>query len=60
LILVKFNVLNGSRLDVAVAQELQISRNQASNLIKDSLVSVNLKPVSKPSFVLSENDEICI
>jgi len=60
LILVKFNVLNSSRLDVAVAKELQISRNQALNLIKDSLVSVNLKPVSKPSFLLSENDEICV
>lgn len=58
--MVKFNVLNSSRLDVAVAKELQISRNQALNLIKDSLVSVNLKPVSKPSFLLSENDEICV
>ena len=60
LILVKFNVSNSSRLDVAVAKELQISRNQALNLIKDSLVSVNLKPVSKPSFILNENDEICV
>ena len=58
--MVKFNVLNSSRLDVAVAKELQISRNQALNLIKDSLVSVNLKPVSKPSFILNENDEICV
>ena len=58
--MVKFNVLNSSRLDVAVAHELQISRNQALNLIKDSLVSVNLKPVSKPSFLLNENDEICV
>ena len=58
--MVKFNVLNSSRLDVAVAKELQISRNQALNLIKDSLVSVNLKPVSKPSFLLNENDEICV
>ena len=58
--MVKFNVLNSSRLDVAVAHELQISRNQALNLIKDSLVSVNLKPISKPSFLLSENDEICV
>ncbi|WP_103579380.1 RluA family pseudouridine synthase [Campylobacter concisus] len=58
--MVKFNVLNSSRLDVAVAKELQISRNQALNLIKDSLVSVNLKPVSKPSFLLSENDEVCV
>ena len=58
--MVKFNVLNSSRLDVAVAHELQISRNQALNLIKDSLVSVNLKRVSKPSFLLSENDEICV
>ncbi|MBS5831229.1 MAG: RluA family pseudouridine synthase, partial [Campylobacter concisus] len=58
--MVKFIVLNSSRLDVAVAKELQISRNQALNLIKDSLVSVNLKPVSKPSFLLNENDEICV
>ena len=58
--MVKFNVLNSSRLDVAVAKELQISRNQALNLIKDSLVSVNLKLVSKPSFLLNENDEICV
>ena len=58
--MVKFNVLNSSRLDVAVAKELQISRNQALNLIKDSLVSVNLKLVSKPSFLLSENDKICV
>ncbi|MBE3021560.1 RluA family pseudouridine synthase [Campylobacter sp. 7477a] len=48
------------RLDVSVANELKISRNQASKLIKDALVKVNSKTILKPSFLTSLQDKISI
>ena len=59
-ILVNFVQTQSSRLDVALASELKISRNQAANLIKNALVSVNSKPALKPSMQLNQNDEICV
>jgi 23S rRNA pseudouridine1911/1915/1917 synthase len=46
------------RLDKILAQKLDVSRNQVEKLVKDGLVSVNGKSVTKTSFKVSENDEI--
>jgi 23S rRNA pseudouridine1911/1915/1917 synthase len=46
------------RLDKILAQKLEVSRNQVEKLVKDGLVSVNGKSVTKTSFKVSENDEI--
>ncbi|MGG7072820.1 RluA family pseudouridine synthase [Campylobacter sp. 9BO] len=58
--MVEFSPTQSQRLDIAVANELKISRNQALNLIKDSLVSVNLKPVAKASLKIEPDDKICV
>lgn len=58
--LVEFTATLEQRLDIIVANELKISRNQSTNLIKNNLVSVNLKPITKPSFKVSLNDKINI
>jgi len=47
-----------SRLDKILAQELDVSRNQVEKLVKDGLVSVNGKTVTKTSFKVTEGDEI--
>ena len=46
------------RLDKILAQKLEVSRNQVEKLVKDGLVSVNGKSVTKTSFKVSENDAI--
>jgi 23S rRNA pseudouridine1911/1915/1917 synthase len=46
------------RLDKILAQKLEVSRNQVEKLVKDGLVSVNGKSITKTSFKVSENDEI--
>jgi 23S rRNA pseudouridine1911/1915/1917 synthase len=46
------------RLDKILAQKLDVSRNQVEKLVKDGLVSVNGKSITKTSFKVSENDEI--
>ena len=46
----------GERLDRALAARLDIPRNQVQSWIKDGLVSVNGRPATKPSAVLSEGD----
>ncbi|MBR8462537.1 RluA family pseudouridine synthase [Campylobacter sp. faydin G-105] len=56
--MINFTQLLPSRLDVALSLKLQISRNQATNLIKSNLVSVNGKIVSKPSFAINLNDMV--
>lgn len=58
--LVEFRADKTQRLDILVANELKISRNQALNLIKDNLVSVNNKEISKASFKISDNDLISV
>ncbi|MBR8463031.1 RluA family pseudouridine synthase [Campylobacter sp. faydin G-24] len=56
--MINFTQLLPSRLDVALSLKLQISRNQATNLIKSNLVSVNGKIISKPSFAINLNDMV--
>ena len=46
------------RIDKILATELDVSRNQVEKLVKDGLVSVNGKTISKTSFKVVEGDEI--
>jgi len=46
------------RIDKILAQALDVSRNQVKKLVKDGLVSVNGKTITKTSFKVSEGDEI--
>ena len=54
----QLRVENPGRIDKVLAQELDVSRNQVEKLVKDGLVSVNNKKVTKTSFKVSEGDEI--
>jgi len=54
----QFKAPASGRLDKILATELDISRNQIEKLIKDGLVSVNSKTMSKSSFKVSEGDTI--
>lgn len=58
--LVEFTTISEQRLDLTISNELKISRNQALNLIKDGLVSVNSKVVLKPSFKIYKDDKIAV
>ncbi len=53
-----FHVEESGRLDKILSQTLEVSRNQVEKLIKDGLVSVNSKVVVKPSFKVTEGDEV--
>ncbi|MEA1953028.1 MAG: RluA family pseudouridine synthase [Campylobacterota bacterium] len=46
------------RIDKILAKELDVSRNQVEKLIKDGLVEVNSKKVTKTSFKIAEGDSI--
>ncbi len=46
------------RIDKILATELSVSRNQVEKLVKDGLVSVNEKVITKTSFKLVEGDEV--
>ena len=54
----KFNVKKTGRLDKVLAQELNVSRNQVEKLVKDGLVSVNDKVVTKTSYKVLVDDVI--
>jgi len=54
----KFSVNTAGRIDKVLAQELDVSRNQVEKLVKDGLVSVNGKTITKNSVKVSEGDEI--
>ncbi|HIP18887.1 MAG TPA: RluA family pseudouridine synthase [Sulfurovum sp.] len=54
----KFITVKAGRIDKVLAQELDISRNQIEKLVKDELVSVNDKTITKTSFKVVEGDEI--
>ena len=45
-----------ARADAFLAAELNVARNQALNLIKSGLVSLNGKPLTKPSAKLNLGD----
>lgn len=53
-----FNSTSSGRIDKILAQELDVSRNQVEKLVKDGLVSVNDKTISKTSFKVVEGDAI--
>jgi len=53
-----FNVTSAGRIDKVLAEELDVSRNQVEKLVKDGLVSVNGKIVTKRSYKVSVDDEI--
>jgi len=53
-----FTSTTSNRIDKILAQALQVSRNQVEKLVKDGLVSVNGKSISKTSFKVLEGDEI--
>jgi len=46
------------RIDKILATELDVSRNQVEKLVRDGLVSVNGKSISKTSFKVAEGDEV--
>jgi 23S rRNA pseudouridine1911/1915/1917 synthase len=52
------NVIDSNRLDTLLAQELNISRNQISNLIKDSNVKVNGVIIQKSGLKLKPLDKV--
>lgn len=54
----KFKSISSGRLDKIVATELDVSRNQIEKLVKDGLVCVNDKVITKTSFKVIEGDEI--
>jgi 23S rRNA pseudouridine1911/1915/1917 synthase len=53
-----FKTTTSNRIDKILAQELDVSRNQVEKLVKDGLVSVDGKTVTKTSFKVAEGDEI--
>jgi len=54
----EFIVNLAGRIDKILASELNVSRNQVEKLVKDGLVSVNDKMITKTSFKVTEGDEI--
>ncbi len=53
-----FNATIAGRIDKILAKELDVSRNQVEKLVKDGLVSVNGKNITKTSFKVTEGDEV--
>ncbi|HFD13798.1 MAG TPA: RluA family pseudouridine synthase [Epsilonproteobacteria bacterium] len=53
-----FQTTSSGRIDKILAQKLDVSRNQVEKLVKDGLVSVNGKCISKTSFKVVEGDEV--
>jgi len=54
----KFAPTTSGRLDKILTAELDVSRNQVEKLIKDGLVSVNGKTITKTSVKVAEGDEV--
>ena len=54
----KFSVKSAGRIDKVLAAALDVSRNQVEKLVKDGLVSVNGKTITKNSVKVVEGDEI--
>lgn len=48
------------RADILVSKTLKISRNKASNLIKNGLVICDNKAILKPSFIVEVGSKICV
>ena len=56
--ILSFTANSSQRVDKFLSQKLDIARNQIENLIKNSLVKVNNKTISKGGVKLKENDKI--
>jgi len=54
----KFIAKASKRIDKILSEELDVSRNQVEKLVKDGLVSVNGKTVTKTSVKVTEGDEV--
>lgn len=54
----QFRVNIPKRLDKTLTSELNVSRNQVEKLIKDGLVSVDGKVITKTSYKVAEGDEV--
>ena len=54
----KFIVKESGRLDKVLASQLDVSRNQVEKLIKEGLVVVNEKSITKPSHKVTVGDEV--
>ena len=54
----QFAASKTGRIDKILAEELDVSRNQVEKLVKDGLVSVNGKAVTKTSFKVAEGDKV--
>ena len=54
----QFVASQSGRIDKVLAQALDVSRNQVEKLVKDGLVSVNGKMITKTSVKVQEGDEI--
>ena len=54
----QFIALKAGRIDKVLAETLDVSRNQVEKLVKDGLVSVNDKLITKTSYKVAEGDEI--
>jgi len=46
------------RIDKVLAQELDVSRNQVEKLVKDGLVHINSKSITKTSFKVAVGDKV--
>jgi len=56
----KFKTTTTGRIDKILAETLDVSRNQVEKLIKDGLVSVNGKTITKTSYKIEEGDEVAM
>jgi len=54
----ELRVFDSGRIDKILSQILCVSRNQVEKLIKEGLVSVNGKTVTKPGFKVAEGDRV--
>lgn len=55
-----FDAPAGERLDIAIAEKLELSRTFAKNLISDGFVLINGKPIDKPSHKLRGAEVITV
>ena len=53
-----FTATTAGRIDKILATQLEVSRNQVEKLVKDGLVSVNDKVITKTSYKVVEGDAI--
>ena len=54
----QFTATTSGRLDKILAVQLDVSRNQVEKLVKEGLVNVNDKTVTKGSYKVVEGDEV--